>query len=218
MPTLVITLYIVVLPSSSPKSHKLHVALLGLASSIALTAFITDVIKNGVGRPRPDLIARCKPRQGTPEHELVDWTVCTETDHHTLHDGFRSFPSGHSSFSWAGLGYLGLFLAGQLRALRPRRGLGRVVIAGLPAVAALLITISRTEDYRHDVYDVTAGTLIGAVCAGFCYRRYFPSLKDRVCDLPFEKGEEDEAEEGEEGFERVPDVEMQVHDGRSGRV
>lgn len=63
-----------------------------------------------MGRARPDLIARCKPKEGTPEHELVTYLVCTETDHHTLHDGFRSFPSGHSSFSFAGLGYLSLFV------------------------------------------------------------------------------------------------------------
>ena len=64
--------------------------------------------QNGVGRARPDLIARCKPKEDTPADKLVTYLVCTETDHHTLHDGFRSFPSGHSSFSFAGLGYLSL--------------------------------------------------------------------------------------------------------------
>ncbi len=68
-----------------------------------------------VGRPRPDLLARCKPTPGTPTSTLVAIDVCTETDHHTLHDGWRSFPSGHSSFSFAGLGFLSLFFAGQMR-------------------------------------------------------------------------------------------------------
>jgi len=88
--------------------HQIHVTILGLFISHALASFLTDVIKNAVGRPRPDVIARCKPAKGTPGHELVTIDVCTETDHHTLHDGWRSFPSGHSSFAFAGLGFLAL--------------------------------------------------------------------------------------------------------------
>lgn len=171
-PAIFITVYTLLIApkkSSTARVHQLHVGLLGLAISLMLTTFITDLIKNGVGRPRPDLIARCKPKEGTPEHELVTWEVCTETDHDTLHDGFRSFPSGHSSFSWSGLGYLSLFLFGQLRALRPGGDMTKFVIAALPALGALLITISRTEDYRHDVYDVSSGSLIGMTVTYYCY-------------------------------------------------
>ncbi|KAF8534136.1 phosphatidic acid phosphatase type 2/haloperoxidase [Trichophaea hybrida] len=206
LPILIITLYALLAPSSSTKSHKLHVAILGLTTSLLLASFITDVIKNTVGRPRPDLLARCKATPGTLKHKLVDWHVCTEKDHHTLHDGFRSFPSGHSSFSWAGLGFLSLFLAGQMGALRRGRGLGRCVVAALPSVGAMLITISRTEDYRHDVWDVCSGTVIGMVCAVFCYRRYFRGLAERGCDVPFERKEMEE--EGEDGFERLEDLEL----------
>ena len=89
--------------------HKSHVTILGLFISIALTIVVTDTVKNAVGRPRPDLIARCKPQKDTPKDKLVPYTVCTETDHHILHDGWRSFPSGHSSFAFSGLGYLALY-------------------------------------------------------------------------------------------------------------
>ena len=91
-----------------PGVHKIHVTILGLFISLILTSFLTDVVKNSVGRPRPDLLARCKPKEGTAEHSLVTFDVCTETDHHILHDGWRSFPSGHSSFAFSGLGYLAL--------------------------------------------------------------------------------------------------------------
>jgi diacylglycerol diphosphate phosphatase / phosphatidate phosphatase len=91
-----------------PGLHKAHVSVLGLLVSLALTSFLTDVVKNSVGRPRPDLIARCKPIGSTPHHILVTIDVCTEKNHHMLHDGWRSFPSGHSSFAFAGLGYLAL--------------------------------------------------------------------------------------------------------------
>jgi len=88
--------------------HKTNVTILGLAISVMLATFLTDVVKNSVGRPRPDLIDRCKPEKGTPEHILVTIDVCTETDYHVLHDGWRSFPSGHSSLAFSGLGYLAL--------------------------------------------------------------------------------------------------------------
>lgn len=91
-----------------PGLHKINVTVLGLAISIMLATFLTDVVKNSVGRPRPDLIARCKPKKGTPEHTLITISSCTETDHHVLHDGWRSFPSGHSSLAFSGLGYLAL--------------------------------------------------------------------------------------------------------------
>jgi diacylglycerol diphosphate phosphatase / phosphatidate phosphatase len=91
-----------------PGLHRAHVSVLGLFISLLLTIFLTDVIKNSVGRPRPDLIARCKPEEATPVHILVTIDVCTETAPHVLQDGWRSFPSGHSSFAFAGLGYLAL--------------------------------------------------------------------------------------------------------------
>lgn len=91
-----------------PPFHKVHVTIIGLAISVILSSFITDVVKNSVGRPRPDLIARCKPKHGIGEHELVTIEICSQTDHHVLHDGWRSFPSGHSSLAFSGLGFLSL--------------------------------------------------------------------------------------------------------------
>ena len=93
-----------------PGVHKAHVTILGLFISLSLSSFLADVVKNAVGRPRPDLIARCKPAKGTPEHELVTIDVCTQQDQHKLHDGWRSFPSGHSSFAFGGLGFLALYV------------------------------------------------------------------------------------------------------------
>lgn len=91
-----------------PGFHQAHVSILGLVVSLLLTMFLTDGIKNSVGRPRPDLIARCKPKEDTPSHALVAIEVCTETNRRVLQDGWRSFPSGHSSFAFSGLGYLAL--------------------------------------------------------------------------------------------------------------
>jgi len=189
--------------------HKFHVTILGLFISLILTSFVTDIIKNAVGRPRPDLISRCKPAAGTPVDILVDIDVCTETDHHTLHDGWRSFPSGHSSFAFAGLGYLSLFFFGQMHVLRPRTDLGRALLAIAPLLCAALIAISRCEDYRHDVYDVTCGSILGFSIAYFSYRRYYPRLRSAKCDEPFPSCET----VFNEGFGKIRDDEETARGG-----
>ncbi|KAM7220434.1 diacylglycerol pyrophosphate phosphatase 1 [Rhypophila decipiens] len=216
IPILLIILHNLV-TSASP--HKHHVAILGLAIGMILTTFLTDVVKNTVGRPRPDLLARCQPREGTPHDQLVTIDVCTETGHHRLHDGWRSFPSGHSSFSFAGLGYLSLFLAGQMRIFahgpgssstnsaggQSTLGIGehteklvrgdlvRSLVCLAPLLGATMIAISRCQDYRHDVYDVCIGALLGWTVTYWSYRRYWPRLSSSRCDEPYSgpPGEDD---------------------------
>jgi len=48
-----------------------------------------------------------------------------------------------------------------------------------------MIAISRVEDYRHDVWDVTAGSVLGSVMAYTQYRRYYPSLRNDGCEEPY---------------------------------
>ncbi|KAJ9631993.1 hypothetical protein H2203_000394 [Taxawa tesnikishii (nom. ined.)] len=195
-----------------PELHKAHVTMLGLLISLVLTSFVTDVIKNAVGRPRPDLIARCKPELDTPRNELVTFKVCTEKDHHVLHDGWRSFPSGHSSFAFSGLGYLGFFFISQMHVLRPRADLARVMIASAPFLGAMLIAISRLEDYRHDVFDVVIGSSLGFALAYFNWRRYYPALSSRQCATPH-PSRADPSPNGA-GFSRVRDEEEALNSAR----
>ncbi|KAK2850656.1 hypothetical protein FQN49_005449 [Arthroderma sp. PD_2] len=189
-----------------PGSHFIHVTLLGLLATLLVTIFITDIIKNAVGRPRPDLISRCQPEKGTPEHTLVEYTVCTSTNQHILNEGWRSFPSGHSSFGFSGLGYLSFFLAGQLRAWRPRSGLPRLLVSLSPLLGALMIAISRVADYRHDVYDVSSGAIIGLGTAYVIYRCYYPSLWSGDCDTPYHPDDQGAMH----GFQRVGGDEEQA--------
>ncbi|OBT95300.1 hypothetical protein VE01_06628 [Pseudogymnoascus verrucosus] len=106
---------------------------LGLGMSCASSWLITSGLKNLVGKPRPDVIARCMPDlsqiakyavAGIPDVKgttvtLVHAGICTNPDHSLLDDGWRSWPSGHSSFSAAGLVYLSLFLASKLALTLP---------------------------------------------------------------------------------------------------
>ena len=77
------------------------------------------------------------------------------------------------------------FFAGQMHVFRPRTDLARVLLALAPLIGAALIAISRCEDYRHDVWDVTTGSGLGISIAYFSYRRYYRSLRSHVCHEPY---------------------------------
>lgn len=85
---------------------------LGLAFSFITAFFFAQAVKNLVGKPRPDFLARCNPDSANESHfslghydprglVLVDWQICQAKDGSGVgisefNDGFRSFPSGHT--------------------------------------------------------------------------------------------------------------------------
>jgi diacylglycerol diphosphate phosphatase/phosphatidate phosphatase len=105
------------------------------------------------------------------------------------------------------------FFSGQMHVFRPRTDLFRCLLVLIPIICALMVATSRLADYRHDVYDVTSGTILGSVVSHFCYRRYFPPLRSLGCDTPYSKDDF-----GPEGFSRVPDDEEQLLSGRRGQT
>ncbi|KAI1121583.1 acid phosphatase/Vanadium-dependent haloperoxidase [Nemania abortiva] len=115
------------------KLWELHMGWLGLALSLVSAWIITQGMKNLFGKPRPDLLSRCMPDVADVMNhiagfsnpvlakdtgaayngELVRASICTNPDTAFLDDGFRSYPSGHSSSAAAGLIYLSFFLASK---------------------------------------------------------------------------------------------------------
>jgi len=165
----------------------LHNGSLGLILSLAIAGVITQFSKVTVGRPRPDLIDRCQARAGSadPTFGLSNFTICTQTDQFILKDGFRSFPSGHSSLSFAGLGFFAFYLAGKLHLFDTRGYAPKAWIAVAPLCGAALVAISRTMDYRHHWHDVVVGSILGLVTAYFSYRQYYPSLGVELAHRPY---------------------------------
>ncbi|KAL5489824.1 hypothetical protein ACEPAI_4656 [Sanghuangporus weigelae] len=164
-----------------------HNSSLGLLLGLTLTGAITQFTKVTVGRPRPDVISRCQPPPGieNPEYGLVTVEICTQTDVHILRDGFRSFPSGHSSLSFAGLGFLSFYLAGKMHLFDEKGHTTKAWISLMPLSGAALVAISRTMDYRHHWQDVLVGSLIGLVMSFFAYRQYYPPLGSPQSHRPF---------------------------------
>ncbi|KAH8110785.1 lipid phosphate phosphatase 1 [Phellopilus nigrolimitatus] len=156
----------------------LHHGSLGLWVSRSLSHFITEFLKNRVGRLRPDFLARCKWGEALNQ--------CTGTFNDIL-DGRKSFPSGHSSAAFSGMTYLFLWLSARTVAWSfgtplPARNpfifasrTGRISVTLVPLLFATWVAISRVEDYRHHKEDVIVGSMIGIVCGVIGYLSYWPN-------------------------------------------
>jgi len=120
-------------PTSLVWKHKLlnwNRAWLGLGLTDALAFFVSNTLKNVIGKPRPHMISVCQPDWGKvaeivkttrtgPEgllawNPLVTTEICTTTDNDKLSEAFRSFPSGHATMAFAGLTYMSLFFYSTL--------------------------------------------------------------------------------------------------------
>ncbi|KAF2653947.1 acid phosphatase/Vanadium-dependent haloperoxidase [Lophiostoma macrostomum CBS 122681] len=164
---------------------ELNCGILGLGLSVAFAFTVTGALKNAIGKPRPDLIDRCD----------IDWTkvvwsrggnnmtlqtvdICSQKDDAKLQDGFKSFPSGHSSTAFAGLFYLSLYLAAKLHVLDSKGEVWKSFIVLIPTLAAALVAGSRIMDARHHPFDVLSGSAMGILVAWGAYRQYFPPLHE----------------------------------------
>ncbi|KAJ2830850.1 hypothetical protein GGI24_001816 [Coemansia furcata] len=163
--------------------HDMNSGVLGLCLALVLNMMITNTIKNLAGRHRPDFISRCNIDMTNaatlePFIGLLNTSICRQTDKSYFWDGMRSFPSGHTSFSFAGLTYLALWLGGHLH-IGDRRGRTyKSFVALVPLLTAMLIGVSRTKDYRHHWQDVLAGAILGIFMGWFGYHQYYTSPFD----------------------------------------
>jgi len=154
-------------------------AAVAIAVEFAIVNFITyaatTCIKMAVGRPRPDFFARL-----------------ATGDAGIIHQGQLSYPSGHSSTSFATGVFWALYFTwcfhfrgghaarehcacGWKNDLRAFAHL--VVIGAGPAVAAF-IAVSRVVDYRHHPADINAGCILGTMCTAFLWVRVLPIMRE----------------------------------------
>ncbi|KAG5532329.1 hypothetical protein RHGRI_026832 [Rhododendron griersonianum] len=139
--------------------YDLHHSILGLLFAVLITGVLTDAIKDGVGRPRPDFFWRCFP-DGVDKYDQWGNVVCTGEDS-VIKEGHKSFPSGHTAWSFAGLGFLALYLAGKIEAFNRKGHVAKLCIVFLPLLLAALIHL-----YKLDIAGFSVAT--------FCYLQFFP--------------------------------------------
>ncbi|CCG25210.1 Dpp3 protein [Candida orthopsilosis Co 90-125] len=213
IPLAIVIVVSLVLTTPQYKLYNTYVAVIGLVLSVLITSVTTDVLKNWIGRLRPDFLARCIPEKSTPINQLVSIEVCTSDNLGLLEDGFRTTPSGHSSLSFAGLSFLALFLLGQLQATNTKVGSWRTLIGAAPFLMAAYIALSRTRDYRHHFVDVLIGSVLGLGIGFWSYLRLFPWISHERSYVNLIIIEEEDEEnnskldqENEANYTRLTDV------------
>ncbi|XP_057431153.1 probable lipid phosphate phosphatase 4 [Lotus japonicus] len=153
--------------------YDLHHAILGLMFASLITGVITDSIKDAVGRPRPNFFQRCFPDKIPVFDEDSGDVLCTGIKS-VIKEGYKSFPSGHTSWSFAGLGFLSWYLSGKVRVFDRRGHIAKLCLVLLPLLTASLVGITRVDDYWHHWTDVFTGGLIGITVSSICYLLLFP--------------------------------------------
>eukprot|EP01062_Namystynia_karyoxenos_P073428 TRINITY_DN70226_c0_g1_i1.p1 TRINITY_DN70226_c0_g1~~TRINITY_DN70226_c0_g1_i1.p1 ORF type:complete len:327 (+),score=83.94 TRINITY_DN70226_c0_g1_i1:74-982(+) len=149
-------------------AREAHAVIYTLVLALALSVCVSEPIKTLAGRLRPDFMARLRlgGALGGASEGPVSWQASCNNHHSIVLEGRRSFPSGHSSLSFAAWGTVAL-LAGS--GFQRAGGAPRAACQPLAALAwvlpACFIAVSRTRDYRHDFVDITAGALIGLCSA-----------------------------------------------------
>ena len=207
--------------------------LLAFAQAIALCLATTDSLKLAFGRPRPVFFSYCSYAEGlarpalaadaTPDavaaylaatdaNALGDVRRCaTPTD-----DARKSFPSGHSSLSFAGLTCLVLAQRHLARVRAGEYASARALASAWPLALACWIAATRTWDRMHGYDDVFAGAVIGAACAAAAWRHFVTATPSRD---PEHGGDDDDDGEDSEvaGLHADPKRSLRVAGGAGER-
>jgi membrane-associated phospholipid phosphatase len=166
---------------------------LSLLQALGVAWAATGVLKNVVGRQRPSFFAltdyagyasavasapgseawslyMSATSDGSHESNFLGDLSKARAD--SLVDAQRSFPSGHASLSFAGLGWA----VGALRRLagaRPGESLSlRAALCALPLVLAAAVATSRVRDRKHFTDDISVGAAIGAIGAVLAWAHF----------------------------------------------
>ena len=142
-------------PNIRGKLHDAQAAVCSLWSAMGMSEGLVQMLKAYVGRLRPNFYSLCQ----------FDATSqsCLASEENIL-ESRMSFPSGHSSFSFTGMGILTLFLLGKYSS-SSLNGVGAPklprLVCFVPLLYSTFVACSRLVDNWHHPSDIIAGSLIG---------------------------------------------------------
>jgi len=182
-------------------NYDLHQAIIGLIVSYLISVILGNFIKIFSGRYRPDFLSVCQVDFAKVEEQyklynisssinygprnLFNTSICTSPIKQ-IQKEMKSFPSGHAFTVFSFMSYLALYMAGQIHLFDGKCYLWKYCVVCVPYIFSIAIALSRVFDYRHHWEDVTVGGLIGLIVGTFTYFYYYPSLKDKNCDIPYQ--------------------------------
>ncbi|RDA90965.1 hypothetical protein CP533_3076 [Ophiocordyceps camponoti-saundersi (nom. inval.)] len=165
-------------------------AIMGSIWAVLLASFFQVVLKQLIGGFRPYFLQVCMPDVG----DFVDRTglngvgfqslmysvdVCTQPDASLLKTAITSFPSGHTSATCAGFGFVFLWLNAKLKAWADHRpAFWKLFLTIAPLLLSALVACSLTIDAAHNWYDIVGGAVIGFTMALAAYRASYAAVWD----------------------------------------
>lgn len=175
-----LALLVAVSSFTSRSFYDVHAIVCVLFAAFGMSEIITNTLKMYVGRLRPNFYSLC---------EFSIQTLKCMADDSTVSQGRRSFPSGHSSFSFCGMGVLVYFFLGRLGHLQNRplttelssfskssyvRRKPLFLLCFSPWLYSTFVACSRLVDNWHHPSDIVAGSLIGIFCSFVAYHLWYP--------------------------------------------
>ncbi|KAI1813633.1 PAP2 superfamily-domain-containing protein [Poronia punctata] len=196
----------------------LNNALLGFAHALVLSSAFQATVKGLIGGLRPNFYDVCQPdptklsdhnkKSGLEgvgyRGDMYTRAACTTPRQASLRNAMQSFPSGHSTTTFAAAIYLSLYLNSKLKVFgNYHTSLWRLVVVLLPILAAVLLVGTLIVDNTHSWWDVLAGATIGTVMALAGYRLVYAGLFNwRVNHIPLSRSVPFVQEEKEDGVSR----------------
>ena len=180
----------VVVPVILIASFTIAIGDLELFFAIATVLFVafgvcfltTETLKLTVRRPRP--YVQYEIPLSEPNYSYLK----DRMDRHYRKEGFKSFPSGHTSNGICGTLTSLLFFLGQIRPFHSERAGWKTCLMSLvmliPLGVAIYVGITRVLDNRHHVSDVLCGALIGAIGSLCSYFGNFNSTWHPQSNVP----------------------------------
>ena len=172
-------------------------AIIGLFYSLITAAVFQVFLKWLIGGLRPHFLTVCAPNipaittqeTGNGLRQIMyDRTICTG-DPDEIDDSLESFPSGHSTASFAGFVFLYLYLNAKLKVWSNYHpAMWKLIATYAPILCATLIAGALTIDEYHNWYDCLAGAIIGTIMAFSGYRMVYASIWDwRINHIPLNR-------------------------------
>lgn len=141
--------------------------------SVTLTMLFTNLLKLLVARPRPYYATVCESYVDSAS------TLCSGAAS-VVAEARKSFPSGHSSLSFASATFFALTLFERL-SLRSDRPIPwktfKLLLTFVPWLVAGCISASRLIDYHHHYADVVGGACLGTGVANVVWAARGGSLR-----------------------------------------
>lgn len=149
--------------STRKDKTKRNLYLLGFYCAICLTLGISEMLKFTIEKKRPDYDARLsneKTKESSKESSKESTSSKPGKNPHVIRDATKSFPSGHTSGSFA------LVLPFTYYIRRENLKYSQVKTAAafmLLNILATLVGVSRIHDNKHELVDVGFGVIVALV-------------------------------------------------------